>query len=130
MEKKSVIDVVGLEKDSNGRSCEEHKTYGASVELVDTLIVTKCTVSVKESQEQALAVYQFKYNKIGCRVGSIPKYLIGRSNDGMILRILLLYSRSTNTQDRSRSYRHGEMALFSISKTKLLFSKIVLQCFG
>jgi hypothetical protein len=69
------IDVVGLEMNTNGRSCEAHDICGRSVQVGDILVLKNAIVTIEEIQEGAVAAiklalfqylwfYQFKMDSL------------------------------------------------------------------
>jgi hypothetical protein len=107
------VDIVGLEKDTNGRSCNQHDICGRSVVIGDVLVLTKTIVTIDGKAEGAVSAQQVRNGEIGCRVGFVSKAMIARAVEGLLVQVIELYSQSQSRQDRNRSHRNGGVALAS-----------------
>ena len=52
-----VVDIVGINTSSNGRSCEEHKVCSSVLKLDSLVRFREVQIIVKGKEETALAVY-------------------------------------------------------------------------
>ena len=87
------VDVVGLNHDTNGRSCESHDICGNHLEPDETLIVKSCIVDIEGVEEGALSVSKISNGQVICRVGFIAKSSISRISNNTILQVIELYER-------------------------------------
>jgi hypothetical protein len=108
------LDIVGLTKNDNGRSCESHEVCGDHVKVDDILQVEKCIVTINGVNEGALAAYKLSNGQKHCRVGFVARHLIRRVKEGTLLQVLTIYQDSESEQDRKRAYRNGGMCLCAV----------------
>ena len=105
------VDIVGLTKSSNGRSCERHGVCGEYVMVGDVLILHKCVVVIDGVSEAAVSASKIIDGASSCRVGFIRRNLINFAQDGMIIKVETLYEYSESAHDRRRSHMNGGMTL-------------------
>jgi hypothetical protein len=109
----SFVEVVGLEINEDGRSCEQHLCCGRSVFQNDKLI---CSWHVEPTEDEDLDEV-VKVHKIGtdgfvtCHVGYLPKRMFvkyggAKKFDLMYLRVTDDLRVSENKHERSRSKRY------------------------
>ena len=108
-----IVDVVGIEEPSQGRSREEHATCGDILE-VDT-VVRFCAIHIlngKKKEETAIAAYWVTDGVNRCRVCFLPRFCIKhKSNfDGKLAQITDLLSKSSNSSDRKKSQQNCGVA--------------------
>ena len=71
------VEVVGIESNTQGRSCEHHSTCGSLVEEDVVLRLRKVQVIVDGSEETAIAAYDVVSDGIdSCRVGFLKKHRV------------------------------------------------------
>jgi hypothetical protein len=133
----TVIDVVGLDSESHGRSCTQHLCCGHSVKVGDMLFCTWQIQLIEHSNmsepEEVIQVYKVAPDGLAyCHVGYLPKRLFRKYGpkqfDKLFLRVLIDYRISDNSHERSRSHHFYGMALTSIIKDDIqLIGKNPLQ---
>ncbi len=111
-----LIDIVGLESESNGRSCPDHEICGYIVKEGDILHLQETSVRIGDSTEYAIKASLLNSDSGCCVVGFIPKRLLKASYIKRVkfVQVLKLYSDSDNRQDRRRSKQNCGMALCKI----------------
>ena len=70
-----VIDIVGINASSNGRSCEEHKVCGSVLKL-DSLVRFREVQITRQRGETASAVYWVTDGVDRCCVGFLPRHMV------------------------------------------------------
>jgi hypothetical protein len=132
-----VIDVVGLDSESHGRSCTQHLCCGHSVKVGDILFCTWQIQLIEHSNlsepEEVIQVHKIAPDGLAyCHVGYLPKRLFRKYGpkqfDFFFLRVLIDYRISDNSHERSRSHHFYGMALTSIIRDDIeLVGKNPLQ---
>ena len=103
----SVVDVVGLNASSNGRSCEIHDICGSVLE-VDTLVRFKSVqVVINGREETAIAAHWVTDGVDRCRVGFLPRCAVKNKDafDGKLAQITEFLDGSSSAGDRAKSHR-------------------------
>ena len=108
-----IVDVVGIEEPSRGRSCEVHDTYGDIME-VDT-VVQFCAVQLLGDQgkeETAIAAYWVTDGIYRCQVGFLPRDCVKHKSDfdGKLAQVTKLLSKSNQAADMKKSHRNRGVA--------------------
>jgi hypothetical protein len=126
----TVVDIVGLDSESHGRSCTQHLCCGHSVKENDVLFCTWQIQLIENSTlgepEEVVQVYKIAEDGLAyCHVGYLPKRLFRKYGpkqfDKMFLRVLKDYRISDNSHERSRSHHFYGMALGKIIRDDLRF---------
>ena len=71
-----VIDIVGINASSNGRSCEEHKVCGSVLKMDSLVRFREVQIIVKDKEETTLAVYWVTDGVDHCCVGFLPRHMV------------------------------------------------------
>lgn len=109
----TAYDVVGVDNEDNGRSCESHIACGKYVDVGDILL---CEWSVQQfrddTSEACVRVHRINSDGlVGCHVGYLPKRCLkgadtGKHLGGMVLQVVEDLRLSENTAVCSRSHRN------------------------
>ena len=104
-----IVNVVGIEEPSRGRSCDEHATCGDMLE-VDT-VVRFCAIQLlsdKKKEETAITAYWVTDGFDRCQVGFLPRFCIKHKSNfyGKLAQITDLLSKSSKSSDRKKSHRN------------------------
>jgi hypothetical protein len=76
-----LVDIVGIEEDGRGRSCEQHGCCGAMLRLGDLVTFKSMFISTEEGvYERALGVYLFNGEVVTCLVGFLPRFHLIRTD--------------------------------------------------
>ena len=77
-----IVDVVGIEEPSRGRSCEEHATCGDMLE-VDNVVRFRAIqlLNDKNKEETAITAYWVTDGVDRCQVGFLPRFCIKHKSD-------------------------------------------------
>ena len=104
-----VVDIVGTNYSSNGRTCEEHKCCGSV--LKEDMVVRFRVVEVEANggEERAIAVYWLTGGIERCRVGFLPRYLVKHyaEYDGKIAQVTTLLRDEDDKEERAKSHKGG-----------------------
>jgi hypothetical protein len=122
----SVLDVVGIDSETHGRSCTAHLCCGHNVKVGDILF---CSWQIQliddeddlENAEPEEVIQVHKVDMDGhayCHVGYLAKRVFRKYGpkqfDKMFLRVKVDYRISDNSHERCRSHHYHGMALCSI----------------
>jgi hypothetical protein len=104
-----VVDLVGIDDSSRGRSCESHSCCGNLLEC-DTVIRLRRVQIINDAgvEESAIAGYWVTDAIDRCRVGFLPKYCVKhhRDFDGKLCQVIEMLDESEFAADRRRSFRN------------------------
>ena len=105
-----VVDIVGTEETSQGRTCDDGKTACGSLLATDSLVrFRQVQVLVDGVEETALAVYLVSEGIDRYRVGFLRRFLIKHKKkyDGRLAQITeILGSESESPSDRHKYHRN------------------------
>jgi hypothetical protein len=108
-------EIVGLYKESNGRSCERHRVCGEVVKIGDILRMKQCVTEYNGKTKEAIKFVSIVNGYECCTVGFLPQYLVSRATaegcNNRFVEVLKLYNKSTNTFERRKSHNSKDMAL-------------------
>lgn len=106
-------DVVGVDNEDNGRSCESHIACGKYVDVGDVLL---CRWNVQQFvgdiPEAVVKVFRINNDGLpGCHIGYLPKRHLklgdsGKYLNGTVLKVIEDLRLSENRSARSRSHRN------------------------
>ena len=96
------MEMVGLYRSTNGRSCTSHKCCGKTLEVNQVLRLRKCVVDVLGEPEEAIKCVRIEDGSEGCVVGFLPKALLKvkklqhhfMSDPGPFVQVTEIYSDS------------------------------------
>ena len=101
------IDVVGLDKANNGRSCDRHSCCGQSLQVGMIVSFSSVTVSINGRDELAIAVHRVND---GCRIGFLKKFMVRRSSifEGVQARVIRILTADTSSTPEvlDRAFHH------------------------
>ena len=109
-----VVDVVGIEEPSHGRSCENHQVCGSVI--VPDAVVRFRTIQLErkenpdgDTESQALAVCHVTGGVDCCRVGFLRRHLLKHEAeyDGRIAQVTDVFSATSESpSDRHKYHRN------------------------
>ena len=104
-----VVDIVGTNMTTNGRSCECHSCCGSVLEEDMVVRFRLVQVIVKGQEEDALAVYWVTGGVDRCRVGFLPRHLVKHHTDYnlKLAQITTLLKQSDNATERASGHHRG-----------------------
>ena len=105
------IDVVGLNKANNGRSCDRHSCCGLTLRVGMVVRFSRVTVSINGHDEFGIAVYRLADDgSNGCCVGFLKKFMLRRHAifEGVQARVIhILTDETSSTPEVSeRAFQH------------------------
>ena len=110
----SFLEIVGLESDTNGRSCTVHETCGESVEVGDVLRLVECVISYNGVNEIAVKCVKVMDGHDTCTVAFLPRVLASlpkvQQHLNKFVQVSELYNDSKNTYKRAKSQANHGMA--------------------
>jgi hypothetical protein len=107
-----VVDIVGIEEPSRGRSCELHDVCGSNLILDCVVRIRKVQIVNDDGREEtALAAYWVTDGVDLCRVGFLPRHYIKQADkfDGKLAQITEFLYVSENPSERRLSHRNRGM---------------------
>lgn len=107
------FEVVGLDKDTNGCSCCQHKICGKHLMPRDIVRLARCVVDVGWGPEEATKVVRIMDGVEGCTVGFVPRQQANmpkiRRAIGQFAQVMDIYNYSQNATKKHKSLRNGGM---------------------
>jgi hypothetical protein len=102
------IDIVRIEADNRGRSCEEHDVCGSVLKEDAVVRIRHVQIRVDGSEESALAVYWITDGIDRCRVGFLQRHLLKhwKEYDGKIAQIVDMYKDSESPTKRMKNHKN------------------------
>ena len=101
-----IVEIVGINSNTNGRSCEEHHTCGCVLED-DTLIrLRKCQVYINGHEQSAVGVYWVSDGVDRCLVGFLHRHQVKHLNklEGALCQVTEVYS--DNSDSPMKRHKH------------------------
>mmetsp|Transcript_50 Transcript_50/g.135 ORF Transcript_50/g.135 Transcript_50/m.135 type:complete len:123 (+) Transcript_50:51-419(+) len=100
------FEIVGLYKETHGRSCTAHRCCGKALQLNDLVRIKYMHITVSGKVYSAAKVVQIIQGEEGCIVGFLPAALSQRSDmdayHGRFAQVVDLYVDSPESTDRQR----------------------------
>ena len=90
------IEIVGIESNSNGRSCEEHDCCGIVLDNDVVVRFRRVQIQVDGMEETAIAAFWVTDGVDRCRVGFLPRYQLKhwQQYEGRLAQIIDMYRDS------------------------------------
>ena len=84
-----LVEIVGVNSPTNGRSCEEHRTCGEIVIEDVVLCLRKVQVWINQQAQSAIAAFWVSDGIDRCRVGYLPKAYVKnwKQYDGALVQV-------------------------------------------
>ena len=100
------LEIVGLESNTQGRSCEMHATCGCLVKEDVVLRLRKVQVVVEGMEESAIAAYHVSDGVDTCRVGFLKRHLVKHSKqyEGALVQVTEVYSGLSESPTKRRLF--------------------------
>jgi hypothetical protein len=98
------IEIVGLLRDNNGRSCTQHACCGHHLKGGDLVVIVPVMLQVRGKMEPAVKVVKIVEGKPTCTVGFLPRLAVRtkkvKAHFNTYVQILELYENSPNSYKR------------------------------
>jgi hypothetical protein len=104
------VEIVGIEANTNGRSCDQHDVCGSALE--DDVVVRLRKVQILNAEgreESAIAAYLVSDGIDQCRVGFLQRHLVrhAKSFDGVLAQVTEVYSATSESPAKRRKCLHN-----------------------
>ena len=102
-----IVEIVGINSNTNGRSCEEHHTCGCVLEE-DTLVrLRKCQVYINGHEQSAVGVYWVSDGVDRCLVGYLHCHQVKHLNklEGALRQVTEVYSDNSNSPTKRHKHK-------------------------
>ena len=102
------IEIVGIEANIQGRSCEQHETCGCFVKEDIVLSLRKVQVLVNWEEESVIAANVVSDGFEGCWVGFLKKHLVKhwRTYEGALVQVTEIFSKHSLSPTKKRLHCH------------------------
>jgi len=108
------LEIVGLEKDTNGRSCNVHDVCGEHVKAGDVLRLVQTVVTYDGRSEMAVKCVKMVDGVDTCTVAFVPRAMCQlphvQAHLKKFVQVVELYSGHKNSYKRSKSHQNFGMA--------------------
>ena len=103
------LEIVGLESNTQGRSCDMHATCGCLVKEDVVLRLRKVQVVVEGMEESAIAAYHVSDGVDSCRVGFLKRHLVKHSKqyEGALVQVTEVYSGLSESPTKRRLFHRN-----------------------
>lgn len=104
------VEIVGIQANSNGRSCDQHDVCGSALD--DDVVVRLRKVQILNSEgreESAIAAYLVSDGIDQCRVGFLQRHLVrhAKSFDGVLAQVTEVYSVTSESPTKRKKCLHN-----------------------
>ena len=103
----AIVEIVGINSNTNGRSCEEHHTCGCVLEE-DTLVrLRKRQVYINGHEQSAVGVYWVSDGVDRCLVGYLHRHQVKHLNklEGALCQVTEVYSDNSDSPSGTNTRR-------------------------
>lgn len=108
------LEILGLLKETNGRSCTQHACCGAHLDVGDVVRLVNTTVTINNVPEKAIKFVRIDGGMETCTVGFLSKAVMQsrkvQKNVGKFAKVAVLFNDSDNYYMRRRSKQNYGMA--------------------
>jgi hypothetical protein len=105
------VEIVGIEANSNGRSCYQHDVCGTLVEEDVVLRLRKVQILNSLGREEpAIAAYHVSDGIDQCRVGFLQRHFVAHARktfDGVLAQVTEVYSVGSDSPIKRKKWRHN-----------------------
>ena len=104
------VEIVGIEANSNGRSCYQHDVCGELVEEDVVLRLRKVQILNSLGREEtAIAAYHVSDGIDQCRVGFLQRHFVAHAKtfDGVLAQVTEVYSVGSDSPIKRKKCRHN-----------------------
>lgn len=101
-----VVEIVGLTRPENGRSCEEHEVCG-KVAKPDIVVRFRKVQVVRDGKEESAIAVEWVTDGIDrCRIGFLPRHMVKhwKKYEGQLAQITELYAGNDSPTKRRKDY--------------------------
>jgi hypothetical protein len=112
------FEIVGLNANTNGRSCTLHECCGKEVEPGDVLRLVPTSVSIDGVIEDAVKCVLVIQGNDTCTVGFVPRVIANtemvKEHHYLFVQVKEVYDDSDNTYKHKKSYKNHGMAKVAV----------------
>ena len=104
------VEIVGIEANSNGRSCYQHDVCGTLVEEDVILRLRKVQIlNCVGREETAIAAYHVSDGIDQCRIGFLQRHFVAHAKtfDGILAQVTEVYSAGSDSPIKRKKWRHN-----------------------
>ena len=116
------VKIVGVNSQTNGRSCEEHCICGEVVIEDVVLHLRKVQVQMNQQEQSAIAAFWVSDGIDHCHVGYLPKASVKnwKQYDGALVQVIEVYSGDSDTPMKRQKFHrnHGLAMAVNISSAE------------
>ena len=101
-----IVEIVGINSNTNGRSCEEHHTCGCVLEEDSLVRLRKHQVYINGHEQSAVGVYWVSDGMDRCLVGYLHRHQVKHLNklEGALCQVTEVYS--DNSDSPTKWHKH------------------------
>ena len=101
-----IVKIVGINSNTNGRSCEEHDTCGCVLEEDSLIRLQKHQVYINGHEQSAVGVYWVSDGVDQCLVGYLHRHQVKHLNklEGALCQVTEVYS--DNSESPTKCHKH------------------------
>ena len=111
----SFLEIIGVESDTDGRSCTVHETCGDNMEVGDVSHLVECVISCNGVNKIAMKCVKVMDGQDTCTIAFLPRVLASLPKAQQHLNEFVqaseLCNNSKNTCKRAKSHANHRMAL-------------------
>ena len=103
---REIVEIVGINSNTNGRSCEEHHTCGCVLEEDTLLRLRKRQVYINGREQSTVGVYWVSDGMDRCLVGYLHRHQVKHLNklEGALCQVTEVYS--DNSDSPTKRHKH------------------------
>ena len=101
-----IVEIVGINSNTNGHSCEEHHTCGCVLEEDTLVVLQKCQVYINGHEQCVVGVYWVSDGIDRCLVGYLHRHQVKHLNklEGALCQATEVYS--DNSDSPTKQHKH------------------------
>ena len=127
-----IIEIVGIEEGSRGRSCEEHAVCGSVVDEDVVVRLRKVQLLVDGKEETAIAAYWVTDGEDCCRVGFLQHHMVAYASryDGALTRVLGPNANMFDSAERQLYHKNKGYCFATIITALTVMEKVEVKMEG
>ena len=105
-----IVEILGLERTNNGRTCEMHECCGKEVVQLDRVVrLRRVQVVIDGREETAIAAHWITEGIERCRVGFLGKHTVKhwKRYDGKVAQVTEIYKDHESPTKRQKNHKCG-----------------------
>ena len=121
---REIVEIVGINSNTNGHSCEEHHTCGCVLEEDCLVRLRKRQVYINGHEQSAVGVYWVSDGVDQCLVGYLHRHQVKHLNklEGVLCQVTEVYSDNSDSPTKrhkhKKNFGHGIAAIVSSKEAK------------